>query len=86
MPKTNLCKDVKKENRINSTKEFLEGNIAKTGFSSQEISKKTGINVNTLNLRRRNPETIRLGELWALVDVLKPDEYYLKKIIAGEIR
>lgn len=84
MPKANLCKDIRKENRIGFTKEFLEGNIAKTGLSAKEISRRTGINVNTLNLRRRNPETIRLGELWALVDVMKPDEYYISKIITGE--
>lgn len=86
MPKSNFCKDTKREKRINSTKEFMEGNIAKTGLSSQEISRRTGINISTLNLRRRNPETIRLEELWALVDVLKPDEYYLKKIIGGETK
>ena len=86
MPKSNFCKDTKRESRINCTKEFLEGNIAKTGLSSQEISRRTGINISTLGLRRRNPESIRLGELWALIDVLTPDEYYLNKIVRGDVK
>lgn len=85
MPKSNFCKDTKKAERISRTKEFLEGNIAKTGISTKELARRAGMTVSTLNLRRREPESIRLEEFWALVDVLKPDEYYLKKIIGGEI-
>ena len=86
MPKSNFCRDPVKEARISATKEFLEGNIAKCGISTAQLSKKTGINKNTLNMRRREPETIRLGELWALIDALKPDEYYTQKMMRGEVK
>lgn len=84
MPKTNFCKDTKKEARIRFAKELLEGNMAKMDISPSELARRAGINVSTMNLRRREPETIRLEELWALIDVLKPDEYYLKKLISGD--
>ena len=86
MPKSTFCRDPVREARVSAAKEFLEGNIAKCGMSTEQLAKKTGINKNTLNMRRREPETIRLGELWALMDALHPDEYYLRRIIGGETR
>lgn len=84
MPKTNFCRDLKKEERekkMNAVKEMLEGKKSAKGISTEELAKKTGIKSSTLYRRQQHPETMRLGELWEIIDVLKPESFYLDKII-----
>lgn len=80
MPKTNFCKDIKKERRNNAVKEMLEGKKSALGISTEVLAKKTGIKPGTLYKRQQHPETMRLDELWKIIDVLKPEEFYLRKI------
>lgn len=84
MPKTNFCRDLKKEKkdqRMKAVKEMINGKSASANLTVDELARKTGINPRTLYLRKSHPETIRLEELWAIIDVLKPEEFYLQKII-----
>ena len=80
MPKTNLCKDIKKERHINAVKEMLEGKKSALGISTEALAQKTGIKAGTLYKRQQHPETMRLDELWKIIEVLKPEEFYLRKI------
>ena len=84
MPKSNFCRDTSKEERerkVNAVREMLEGKKSSLGISTDELANKTGIKTGTLYKRQQNPETMRLGELWAIIDVLKPEGFYLEKII-----
>lgn len=84
MPKSNFCRDTKKEEmekRKQAVKEMIDGKLGALNMSHADLSKKTGINSSTLYARKRNPEKMKVGELWAIIDVLKPEEFYLKKII-----
>ena len=76
----NLKKE-KKDQRMKAVKEMINGKSASANLTVDELARKTGINRRTLYLRKSHPETIRLEELWAIIDVLKPEEFYLEKII-----
>lgn len=81
MPRTNLCRDLKKEKWIADTKEFLRANIGKNDLNKGELADKCGIARTTFYDHTRNPEDMRLGELWKIIDTLDPDEYYLKMLV-----
>lgn len=84
MPKSNFCKDKKKECREEkeqAIKEMIDGKLGALNMSHKDLAKKAGINPSTLYARRRNPEELKVGELWAIIDVLKPEAFYLEKII-----
>lgn len=84
MPKSNLCRDKKKELRITGMREMIDGGLARTGLTIAELAKKTGIQERTLRNRKVDPENMRFWEFWNLVDVLKPDEYYIRRLLGGE--
>lgn len=81
MPKSSFCKDIKKEERITGMREMIDGGLARTGLTISELAKRTGIQERTLRNRRIDPENIRLWELWKLIDVLKPDDYYIQRLL-----
>lgn len=84
MPKTNFCKDPKKElmeKREKAVREMISGKMGALDMSNSELARKTGMNPRTLYSRRNNPGEVRLSELWAIIDVLKPEGFYLEKII-----
>lgn len=78
MPKTNFCKPQPDE-RPNYVLEFVLGGMARQGMKTKDLALMSGINVNTLYRRRIHPETFTLAELWAIMDVLEPDEGFEKK-------
>lgn len=80
MPKSNFCKP-KQDERPARVQEMLMGGMARRGMMMKDLAIRTGINKSTLSKRKNHPETITLGELWAIVDVLEPDEGFEKKII-----
>lgn len=81
MPKTNFCKPQPANERPAYFKEMLMGGIAHYGMMMKDLSAKTGICESTLSKRKHHPETVTLGELWEIVDILKPDEELIKKIL-----
>lgn len=84
MPKTNFCKDMKKEKqekRSASFREMLSGKMSYYGLKYSDLSKKTGIPERTLRARYDDPEKIKLGELWMILDALKPEMSYIEKIL-----
>lgn len=80
MPKTNLCKPQTDERKGN-TRAVIDGGMAKLNMKPKDLALKTGIKVSTLYKRRRQPETLTFEEFWKIVDVLKPDEGFERKIL-----
>lgn len=84
MPKSNFCRDTKKEkqkSKETAVLEMLNGKKGALGINTEELAKRAGIKVGTLYKRQQHPETMRLDELWKIIEVLKPEEFYLEKII-----
>ena len=84
MPKTNFCKDAKKEaleKRESAVREMIGGKMGAMDLSNSELAKKVGISPRTLYERRQNPGDMRLKELWGIIDILKPEEFYKEKIM-----
>lgn len=80
MPKTNFCKPQTDE-RLGYIREVVDGGMARRNMKTKELAIKTGINENTLYKRRRQPETFTVKELLKVLDILKPDEGFEKKIL-----
>lgn len=80
MPKTNFCKQPH-DDRLDYIREVVEGGMARRNMKTKELAAKTGINENTLYKRRRQPETFTVKELLKVLDILKPDEGFEKKIL-----
>lgn len=86
MPKTNFCKPQTDE-RLGYIREVVDGGMARRNMKTKELAIKTGINENTLYKRRRQPETFTLDEFLKVLDVLKPDEGFERKILVrGEAK
>ena len=84
MPKTNFCKDLKKEERARKEKaiqEMIAGKMEAMGMTNDELATKAGINPRTLYSRRKNPGTMKLEELWEIIKVLTPETFYLERIL-----
>lgn len=81
MPRTNFCKPKTLDKRPGYVLEVVLGGMARQGMKTKDLALRSGINVNTLFKRRRHPETFTLEELWAIVDVLEPDEGFERKIL-----
>ena len=76
MPKSNFCQP-KTDERLDFLREAVDG-----GMSRNKIKvTKTGINKSTLYKRRRQPETMTIGELLILKDTLKIDNHLLMKAL-----
>lgn len=80
MAKTNFCKP-KQDERPARVREMLMGGMARHGMLAKDLAAKTGMCESTLSKRKNCPDTLTLGEIWAIVDVLKPDEDFAKKIL-----
>ncbi len=80
MPKTNFCKP-KPDGRPGYVLEVILGGMARNGLKTKDLAVKSGMNASTLFKRRAHPETFTLKELWAVLDVLEPDEGFEKKIL-----
>ena len=84
MPKSNFCRDKKKEEREakeTAIKEMISGRMTATGINNDELARRAGINARTLYSRRKNPGSMKLEELWAIMSVLNPESYYKEKIV-----
>lgn len=62
MPKSNFCQP-KTDERLDFLREAVDGGMSRNKIKVKELSTKTGINKSTLYKRRRQPETMTIGEL-----------------------
>mgnify|MGYP006990039307 CR=1 FL=1 len=81
MPKTNFCKP-SHDVRLDYIREVVDGGMARLNIKTKELASKTGINEYTLYKRRRQPETFTIQEFLKVLDVLKPDEGFEKKVLS----
>ena len=63
------------------TKALIIGGIARRGLNREKLAKKINKPTSTLNQHIREIREMRLGELWAIIDVLQPDEVEIMKIL-----
>ena len=80
MPKTNLCKP-REDPREAEVRALIAGGKARMNLTQTMLAKKAHIPQSTLSGRCRNPREMKLGELWDIIDILKPDQNELAKII-----
>ncbi len=81
MPKTNLCKP-REDPRGKELRAIILGGMARKDINTKkDLSKKTNIKASTLSAHFNNPEDMRLGELWAIIDLLKLEEQDKIKIL-----
>lgn len=80
MSKTNFC-NPKKDKRKDYVCEVIFGGLGRNHMKMKDLAVETGININTLYKRKREPESITLKELWSIWDVLEPDDIFMKKIL-----
>lgn len=80
MPKTNFCKP-KPDLRPGYVLEVVLGGMARHGMKTKDLAIKAGMGRSTLAKRKNHPETFTLKELWAILDILEPDEGFEKKIL-----
>lgn len=78
MPKVVLTKEDPRKAEIRSV---IAGGLARHQINKQDLSKKTGINYSTLNAHLRNPEDMRMGEIWKILDVIKASDDERRKVI-----
>lgn len=72
--------------RKETTRRVLSIGMARKDMSIDDLDKRQIINKSTMYLRRKEPDTLRLGELWKLGDVLKlTDEEILQMFGRGEV-
>lgn len=72
MPKTNLCK-TRIDPREAEVKAILSAGMVRMGMYQKDLAKKVNVPQATLSQHIRNPREMRLGELWDMLDVLKPE-------------
>lgn len=80
MPKTNLCKS-REDPREAAVRAMIAGGCARVNINKSKLSEKTGNKKSTLCTHIRNPRDMRLGELWDIIDFLKPEESEKQKIV-----
>lgn len=69
MPKSNLCEN-RSAKRMDYVAGMLEAGKRQQRLSTEDIFKKTGIPVRTVNDRLQNPGQIRLEDLYKLCDAV----------------
>lgn len=80
MPKTNLCKP-QKDHREAEVKALIGGGIARHDLTQNSLARKAKIAESTMSNHYNNPGEMRLKELWAILDILKPEEYEKARIL-----
>lgn len=80
MPKTNLCKP-RVDPREAELKAIIVGGLIRCNISREGLAKKVKLPYSTLNQHIRNIRDMRVGELWDILDVLKPEESEKLKIL-----
>lgn len=80
MPKTNLCKP-RVDPRSNETKALILAGMARKDMPRKKLAEKVNLPISTFNDRMRNPENMRLGELWLILDALSTSEEDKRKIV-----
>ena len=61
----------KEQERIKKASKFLKKELLNQDIDRIHLSKKTKIKYDTLVKRMREPETMRLSELWKIMDALE---------------
>lgn len=69
MPRSNLCVD-KNSKRFNYVAGMLACGMRQQELTSEQVYKKTGIPVRTINDRLQHPEQIRLADLYKICDAV----------------
>ncbi|MCD7882491.1 MAG: helix-turn-helix domain-containing protein [Lachnospiraceae bacterium] len=80
MPKSNLCKP-RDDPRKAEVLVAIESGLIRQDMTRKSLAKKIGMPYSTLTQRLRNPQDIRLEELWSILDTLKVSEDGRTKII-----
>lgn len=80
MPKSNLCKP-RVDPREAGVRELIGGKLLGLDMPRKKLASKVNIPISTLNARIKDPRTMRLGELWDILDILNPDEAEKMKIV-----
>ena len=80
MPKTNLCK-TRVDPRESELQAVIIGGMTRRNMSRENLAKKVRLPYSTLNYHIRNIRDMRVGELWDILDVLKPEENEKMKIL-----
>ena len=68
MPKTNLCEN-RDAKRYNYVAGMISGGIRQQCLSTKDVSRKTGFPERTVTDRLKNPEDMRLRDLYKMCDV-----------------
>lgn len=80
MPKTTLCKP-RVDPREAELRAMIDGGLARRSISRENLANKVKLPYSTLNQHIRNIRDMRVGELWDILDVLKPEEHEKQKIL-----
>lgn len=76
-------KPSEREERRRIVRAVIAGNLERYGLKDEAIAKRAGVHVNTIRNRMDDPGMYRLGELWALTDVLKFSPIQAASIVLG---
>lgn len=82
MPKTNLCKP-REDPREAELKALVAGGLARRNLNQNRLAEKAKIPSSTLSSHLRDPRTMPLGELWDIIDILRPYKTELDRIVQG---
>lgn len=73
MPKTNYCRP-RVDPREAELKALVEGGMARRSLNQKTLAQKAKMAASTLCIHIQEPRKMTLGELWDIIDVLKPYE------------
>lgn len=76
-------KPSEREERRRIVRAVIAGNLERYGLKDEAIAERAGVHVNTIRNRMGDPGMYRLGELWALADVLKFSPIQAASIVLG---
>ena len=80
MSNKEIFRDEKTHDRMNAVKEMIYGVMALRGVSVNDLADKLDMSPTTLRYHFKHPECIRISEFFDIMDILMPDDYYIKKI------
>lgn len=73
MSKTNFCKP-RVDPREAELKALVDAGLSRRSLNQKKLAQKAKIAESTLSTHLKDPRKMKLGELWDIIDVLKPYE------------
>ena len=80
MDNAEIFREEKTHDKMNAVREMIYGVMALRNMSVNDLAEKLDMSPTTLRYHIRHPECIRIRELFNIMDILMPDDYYIKKI------